>query len=213
MKGPHMAWYIHTNGGGKFIYGSPLADVTVEDVAHHLSNNCRFSGATRFHYSVAQHSILVADLVKSWGADEETELKALGHDAHEYVMGDLATPFQRWFEEEFCEGADMIEQAKTRLDNVILPKIGIDPNWDEGTRRLIKRADKIAFHVESYQLFDETPEWWTELVYNNGFTVDDIPLDIRLERMLPEAAKIAFLERYGELTNGVDTSGLTKRCA
>lgn len=213
MKETQMAWYIHTSSGGKFVYGSPLADVTVEDVAHHLSNAARFSGATRFHYSVAQHSCLVADLVKRWGADEEVELKALGHDAHEYVMGDLATPFQRWFEEEFCGGEDLIERAKVRLDQIILPKLGIDPSWDAETRRLIKRADKIAFHVESFQLFDETPNWWAELVYGNGFTVDDIPLDIRLERMLPETAKNLFLERYEALTNGVDTSGTAKRCA
>lgn len=208
-----MVWYIHTSDGGKFIYGSDEAEVSIDGVAHHLSNCARFSGATRFHYSVAQHSVLVADLVKSWGASQATELKALGHDAHEYVMGDLPTPFQNWFTEDICDGRDLIEIAKTRLDRIILPKIGIDADWSDEERRMIKRADKIAFHVESFQLFDKTPDWWAELVFRNGFTLDDIPLDIRLERMLPEDAKAVFLERYGELSNGVDDSDLTRRCA
>lgn len=208
-----MTHYIHTNGGNKFHYGSILAEVTVADVAHHLANNARYCGATRFHYSVAQHSVLVADLLRRWGADKGLELKGLGHDAHEYVMGDMPTPFQRWFVETFLEGVDWIEAAKARLDTIILPKIGIDADWTDGERHVIKKADHCAFLVEAYQLFDETPEWWTEAVYRYGFTMEEIPLDIRIPRMVPETAKNLFLQRYEELTNGDHGTGAARNCA
>ena len=64
-------------------------DLDIRDIAHNLSLLCRYTGAFPFHYSVAQHSILVADMATVNGHPEEVQLACLLHDAAEYVFGDM----------------------------------------------------------------------------------------------------------------------------
>ncbi len=64
-------------------------DLDIRDIAHNLSLLCRYTGAFPFHYSVAQHSILVADMIAVNGHPEKVQLAGLLHDAAEYVFGDV----------------------------------------------------------------------------------------------------------------------------
>lgn len=67
-----------------------------EDVAAAIAKLCRFGGHCLDFYSVAQHSVLCARLVRSWGRDPRVVLQALVHDAHEaYPPGDLVSPVKR----------------------------------------------------------------------------------------------------------------------
>ena len=84
------AW-VNTYTGKKFSFVNPRPeDICIEDIAHHLSNICRFNGAVREFYSVAQHSILVCNHVneknKAWG---------LLHDAAEAYISDLPSPIKQ----------------------------------------------------------------------------------------------------------------------
>lgn len=64
-------------------------DLDIRDIAHNLSLLCRYTGAFPFHYSVAQHSLLVSDLMMADGHGRNTCLAGLLHDAAEYVFGDV----------------------------------------------------------------------------------------------------------------------------
>jgi 5'-deoxynucleotidase YfbR-like HD superfamily hydrolase len=64
-------------------------DLDIRDIAHNLSLLCRYTGAFPFHYSVAQHSILVADMAMVNNHNKEVQLACLLHDAAEYVFGDV----------------------------------------------------------------------------------------------------------------------------
>ena len=80
--------FVTTYTGRKLSLINPQPDdIYVEDIAHHLSLICRFNGACHVHYSVAQHSILVANCVS-----KENELWGLLHDAAEAYIGDLVKP-------------------------------------------------------------------------------------------------------------------------
>lgn len=84
-----MSW-IQTYTGKKFDLLNPSLDaICIEDIAHALSNICRFTGHTDRFYSVAEHSVLVSRNVPS-----EFALEALMHDAAEAYIGDLSTPLK-----------------------------------------------------------------------------------------------------------------------
>lgn len=83
-----MTW-IQTASGRPFDIAAPNPnDVHIEDIAAHLARLCRFTGACR--YSVAQHSVHVAELVP-----QPLKLAALLHDAHEAYMGDWSSPLKQ----------------------------------------------------------------------------------------------------------------------
>jgi hypothetical protein len=70
------------------------ADIDPADIAQALSNLCRFGGHSRAFYSVAQHSVIVSDLLADTGAAPDAVLAALLHDAAEAYLGDLPHPLK-----------------------------------------------------------------------------------------------------------------------
>lgn len=192
-----MKYYIHTSGGGKFFYGDEEADVTIEDIAHHLSHVNRFSGATRFPYSVAQHSCLVEELVSIYDDRVESRIAGLIHDAHEYVMGDLPTPFQHWVNHAYGRGEDIIGEAKIALDAQILPKIGVPYPFSEDVSQMVHRCDKMAFLIEASQLFSSKPDWLEE--YSARFNVPILRKKISF--MDAVEARALFMNRWNTLND------------
>jgi hypothetical protein len=71
------------------------ADVSIVDVAHHLANRCRFGGATRKHYSVAEHCVYVSGVVRRMGGTRFDSLCGLVHDAAEAYLPDVQYPHKR----------------------------------------------------------------------------------------------------------------------
>ena len=83
--------YVSTYTGKQFFPLDPQQDqVDIEDIAHGLAYQCRFNGQTRYFYSVAQHSLIVAGLVP-----KRLYLAALLHDAAEAYMGDMVKPLKQ----------------------------------------------------------------------------------------------------------------------
>jgi hypothetical protein len=87
--------FVHTWTGSKFYFTDPRPeDVFIEDIAHALSLQCRFNGHIAELYSVAEHSVMVADIVEEETKDVQLILTALLHDAAETYLGDVVSPLK-----------------------------------------------------------------------------------------------------------------------
>jgi hypothetical protein len=127
--------------------------ISMFDISHHLSLICRFNGACRWFYSVAQHSIYVADLVKQNGADIVTELGGLLHDAAEAYTGDIIRPIKH------AEGVDKLIHIGDVIQEVINKKYGIESaNWE-----LVRQADNTLVVTEADQLLPSQGRGWQNL--------------------------------------------------
>lgn len=116
-----MTWMITASGREHHLQGaSALLNVMdVGDIAHALSLINRFTGHTTRPYSVAEHSLLVADLAEAAGASPVVQMAALIHDAHEAYTGDVSTPVkwaigQPWESFEHAEAMRMQHQFGLR---------------------------------------------------------------------------------------------------
>jgi 5'-deoxynucleotidase YfbR-like HD superfamily hydrolase len=127
---------------------SPL-DVEIEDIAHGLSRVARWNGQTSGDcaFSVAQHCLLVERVVARLAPDSQRRwrLAALLHDAPEYVIGDLISPFKA------AVGLDY-KSLELALLRAIHVRFGLPAELPEKTTTLIKRADRIAAFLEATQL-------------------------------------------------------------
>jgi 5'-deoxynucleotidase YfbR-like HD superfamily hydrolase len=127
---------------------SPL-DIEIGDIAHGLARVARWNGQTKgaHAFSVAQHCVLVeqiAALIKP-AAGPHFRMAALLHDAPEYVVGDLISPFK----------AAMGKTYKTfelRIQRAVHIRFGLPPELAQGVTQAIKRADKIAAFFEATEL-------------------------------------------------------------
>ncbi len=115
-------------------------DLCVEDIAHALSMVCRFGGHCHRHYSVAEHSLLVSELVP-----EEYKLSALLHDASEAYLGDIIAPLKRM---PGMEGYREIEREMERLIEVKFVVNFVDD-------LVIKEADLKALYIEGRSFYGE----------------------------------------------------------
>ena len=127
---------------------SPL-DIEIEDIAHGLSRVARWNGQTagRAAFSVAQHCMLVEDLAAFIDPKIETRwrLAALLHDAPEYVIGDLISPFKA------AVGLDY-KTLENKLLQAIHIRFGLPGMPPQKISKLIKRADRMAAFLEATQL-------------------------------------------------------------
>ncbi len=180
---------------------SPL-DVEIEDVAHGLARVARWNGQTHgpHAYSVAQHSVLVEHIVGCIQPDADARLRllALLHDAPEYVIGDMISPFKTIIGEAYGE-------VEGRLTAAIHLRYGLPPRTPVRQKAIIKRADKVSAYYEA-----------TELA---GFATDEAlrffgrppPTATGLEPMLTplpvHAAQTTFIERFNELESAYKERG------
>jgi uncharacterized protein len=124
---------------------SPL-DIEIEDIAHGLARVARWNGQTNGEhaFSVAEHSLLVEEIVGTLEPELDTRfrLAALIHDAPEYVIGDLISPFKAALALDY-------RAFETRLLAAIHLRFGLPAELPPDVARLIKRADKTAAYYEA----------------------------------------------------------------
>lgn len=114
-------------------------DIDLDDIAHALSSICRFGGHTRHFYSVAQHSVYVAEYVCHRDPENHVRQKtALLHDAVEAYLGDLVRPLKRR-----PEMAVYLE-VETELEQVIAKKFGLEWPFPE----IVHIADNAVLQAE-----------------------------------------------------------------
>lgn len=160
------------------------ADIDIDDIAQALANQCRFGGHCRRFYSVAQHSCLVADLVRAQGGDGTASLWALLHDAPEAYLSDLPHPLKH-----FSTFGRLYREAEDKLQQAITEHFGLPPEPPAALRE----ADRALLGAERLALMAETWEW-PEL---RGVE----PANVAIDPWPPERAAQEFLSRYHALRN------------
>jgi len=127
---------------------SPL-DVEVEDIAHGLARVARWNGQTKgaHIFSVAQHSLLVEALARAKvpRLDRSARLAVLLHDAPEYVIGDMISPFKAVI-------GDSYKAVEKRLLAAVHLRFGLPAKLPESLQSLIKVADRSAAYLEATHL-------------------------------------------------------------
>lgn len=183
--------------------------IDVRDIAHALSLINRFTGATRRPYSVAEHSLLVADFARRDGASAPVQLAALVHDAHEAYVGDVSSPLKQVLGGGFTYLDRLHADAVRRHFDVSSVFIG--------NRRALERWDLEALATEREQLTAY------QVGVNDPWPILDTPgeeiraADVDLMEFRRSATswlewKAAWLSRYGALCAAcqpVTTQGAT----
>lgn len=170
--------YIETYTGAKFYFLNPdQKDIHVEDIAHALANNCRYTGHCSEFYSVAEHSVIVSLLV-----DPANALAGLFHDGSEAYLTDVASPVKPFLANyRDMEHTIMVAIAK---------KFGFDYPLNEN----VEDADKVQLKTEAKYLMQSQGKDWAQH-YPTKIEHGKIP-----RCLSPQQAKALFLQRYHELT-------------
>src|SRR3954471_7963723 len=143
------AWQRMLSGRRLDILDPSPVDVELSDIAHGLGRVARWNGQTRgdYPFSVAQHSVLVLEIFANMHPESNARarLYALLHDAPEYVMGDIISPFKAAMGGNYKEVED-------RLLGAVHLHFALNAAAPVATQRLIKKADKEAAYHEAVNL-------------------------------------------------------------
>ena len=167
---------ISTYDGSFFDFLKP-EDYTfdIKTIAHALSNICRYGGHSSSFYSVAEHSVLVSQMVPP-----ELALCGLLHDASEAFVGDMPSPLKA-----LCQDYATIEGE---VHKAIAEKFSLPYPFPPA----IKLADKMVYKAERVKVTSVEDKIWY---------VDIPKADVVINFYPPTKAKRIFLARYEELTN------------
>ena len=166
-------WVTTYTGGTFFPLAPRVEDVRIEDIAHALSNLCRFAGHVSEFYSVAQHSVLVSQI-----CDPDDGLWGLLHDASEAYLCDIVSPVKR------APALAGYREVEHGVMQVIAQACGLP--IDEPMS--VKRADRALLRLEQREL----------MRMPSGWHAGDVP-NLYLVPWPPALAKTLFLARYDQL--------------
>ncbi len=131
---------------------SPL-DVELADIAHGLARVARWNGQTSgdHAFSVAQHSLLVEDIFRRTNrCNADDCLMALLHDAPEYVIGDMISPFK-------AVVGGGYKSVEKRLESAVHLRFGLPAHTPKELKERIKKADRVAAYFEATELAGFSP--------------------------------------------------------
>jgi len=148
-KVPPRAWQRMLSGRRLDLLDPHAIDIEIDDIALGLSRVARWNGQTRgdHGFSVAQHSLIVEDLCAYICPHLSVphRLMALLHDAAEYVIGDMISPFKA------ALGLDY-RRFETHLEQAIHIRFGLPALVPPDIKTLIKQADHACAYFEATQL-------------------------------------------------------------
>ncbi len=177
---PRNGDWLQTFRGIEFYPLDPrVEEIDIFDIAHALSNLCRFGGHSSHFYSVAEHSIRVSGLLPP-----ELKLGGLLHDATEAYLVDVPRPIKRFLDNYTHIEDRLADCISKRFSRFGLPLLDFkDPQ--------IKTADNTMLMTEAAQLLGPHPKPWG---------MEDIkPLDIKIECLSPAIAKLRFIDTFTTL--------------
>lgn len=198
MKGSDTprAWQRMLSGRRLDLLSPQPEDIEIEDIAHGLARVARWNGQTKGEYafSVAQHSLIVTDILADIqpGFGPQQLCAGLLHDAAEYVIGDLISPFKA------AIGLDY-KAFENRLLKAIHCRFALD-NVDAAVAAEIKHADRIAAYYEATRLagFEEEE---AERFFGRPALTKALSRELAaLKPVSPGEAESQFLSRFGRLS-------------
>lgn len=189
------AWQRMLSGRRLDLLNPSPFDVEIEDIARGLSRVARWNGQTSgdWAYSVAAHSLLVEQLCRQLKPKlaVEAALIALLHDAPEYVIGDLISPFKA------VVGGDY-KALERRLFEACLLRFGLSGRDTDATMGLIKRADRASAYLEAVQVAGFSEDEARKIFRPpQGLVMDAFEVEITP----PSEIEQAFLRRFYTLLN------------
>jgi 5'-deoxynucleotidase YfbR-like HD superfamily hydrolase len=176
---------------------SPL-DIEIADIAHGLARVARWNGQTRgdHAFSVAQHCVLVEQIAahSDRELDRGARLAALLHDAPEYVIGDMISPFKA------ALGLDY-KAFEKRLMAAIHIRFGLPAAASEKLEAFIKKADRMAAYLEATQLAGfSVPEAEKFFGRPKGLDGEGSQKFHRLKPLAPNEAAALYLKTFQKLS-------------
>ena len=189
-----MTWLMTVSGACIDLACIGLSKVDIKDIAYALSHINRFTGHSYRPISVAEHSLVVCDILeRHFQVTSPTGLlAALMHDAHEYLTGDISQPMKQLLGDPFKAEEDRIQRA-------VLSRFGLLTAFNTH-KRWIKDADLLALSSERTQQMADNGDVWP-------CQVTHPPLDwVRYGppgSFTPDDWRIAFLNRFTELQERV----------
>ncbi|PKP78113.1 MAG: hydrolase [Alphaproteobacteria bacterium HGW-Alphaproteobacteria-3] len=188
---PPRAWQRMLSGRRLDLLDPSPLDVEIDDIAHGLARVARWNGQTKgdHAFTVAEHCVLVDDICTRFrpGWPAKWRLAALLHDAPEYVIGDMISPFKA------ALGIDY-KAFEHRLAAAIHVRFGLPPELPQSVEELIKRADHASAFFEATQIAGFSDEEAARLFGRpRGLT------PIRIEPLPTKKAQARFLARFEEL--------------
>lgn len=186
--------WIQTFSGLAFHpFEARASDICIEDIAHALSNLCRFTGHVKEFYSVAEHCVRV-----SWAIDERYALEGLLHDASEAYLVDLPSPIKRH------PSFEPYRRLEGRMEDLIQARFGLAVGTE--MHDAVKKADLTLLATEARDLMGPRPKMWVVMPHP--------PLEDRIYPWCPEYARKMFLARFtGILFNTPEAAlGVCEAC-
>lgn len=160
--------YLVTATGHQFPLLNPQpSDVRLADIAQALGRIQRFNGHTRLPYTVAEHSVLVALILREAGHGASLQLAGLFHDAAEAYIGDMPTPI-KWALDAIQPYSGVVpigtkawDELEERIEDVIRTAYGL-PVLTLPDQYTIKLADAIALSTEGRDLLSPAIQWFNK---------------------------------------------------
>ncbi|MFC3170052.1 HD domain-containing protein [Paracoccus fontiphilus] len=190
---PRRAWQRMLSGRRLDLLDPTPLDIEITDIAHGLAFVARWNGQTQgdWPYSVAEHSLLVEDiLVRLYpGIETRWRLAALLHDAPEYVIGDMISPVKAALGAEYG-------RMDERLTAAIHRRFGLPATLPPAIKAKIKAADRISARLEAVQIAGFTQSEAKRLFPLQNEAILSV---LHIELRPPAEVRAAFLERFGML--------------
>ncbi|MES2834468.1 MAG: HD family hydrolase [Pseudomonadota bacterium] len=170
-------------------------DIEIEDIAHGLARVARWNGQTigEHAFSVAQHSCVVEEIAAHIhpGLEPKWRLAALLHDASEYVIGDMISPFKAALGVSY-------KHFEARLEHAIHVRFGLPPRTPPAIKVLLKKADKACAFFEATQLAGfstkESLGFFGAPPQGYDLVIDPLPAPL---------AQARYIERYRILSEAI----------
>ncbi len=191
------AWQRMLSGRRLDLLDPSPFDIEIEDIAHGLARVARWNGQTvgDHAFSVAQHSVVVEEIVAHLrpGIAPKWRLAALLHDASEYVIGDMISPFKAALGVSY-------KDFEARLEHAIHIRFGLPAKNPVEIKKLIKEADKACAFFEATQLAG-----FSEEEALGFFGAPPQGYDLQITPLSAIEAQARYVERYRILAEAMGT--------